>query len=390
MTTIPARFQNLHEARAQFGDRVDRLAPFLLRGDPLADAVVEEMDKNPKTAGFGVFQAALNAPSAAKLSLPPAMAAFFGELERVPAWVDFGGMKRGAELFQRAGTLGAFTLATASLVLGYASPAGNKPLVFSGRLVEMAPRRLAETSRFVQMTAQEGGLLRTGEAYRITLKVRIMHAKVRRLLRQTPSYRADLWGDPINQHDMAATTLLFSLAFLEGLRAFGVEIDKDEAESFMHLWRYSGFLMGVDQELLPTSEFDAWNLANLIKATQGAPDQDSRALTAALFDSGIGHARSQADVRAALVRKGISQAVCRGLIGDDLADSLGVPRTRYSAAFHAMRAVTRVAEQARLRSNEAHRLAIRLGARYWERVVSQTLGGHPADFAPPDRLSRAA
>lgn len=390
MTKIPARYQNLNEARARFGDRVDRLAPFLMRGDPLADAVVEEMDNMPKGRGFHVFQAALDAPSATNLDLPPAMRAFFGEMERVPAWVDFAAMKRGGELLQRTGTLGGLVLATASLVLGYASPGGNKPLVFSGRLVERAPRRLGETSRFVQATAQAGGLRRTGDGYRITLKVRIMHAKVRAMLRRSPSYNADLWGDPINQHDMAATTLLFSLVFIEGIRAFGIEVDRDEAESFMHLWRYSGYLMGVEPELLPASEFDAWGLANLIQATQGPPDADSRALTRALFEGALGRARSPGDERAAHLRREVGQGVCRGLIGDALADALGVPKTRYIAAFHALRAVTRLAEQARKRSDDAHRMAVRMGARYWDWVVNLALEGDPADFAPPDRLSRAA
>ena len=35
---------------------------------------------------------------------------------------------------------------------------------------------------------------------------------------------AERWGAPINQHDMAGTQLLFSLAVLEGLRTLGFRI----------------------------------------------------------------------------------------------------------------------------------------------------------------------
>src|SRR5262245_20172096 len=84
-TMIPTRFTNLDRARARFGDRVDRLAPFLLRGDPLADALVEAMEHMPSGKGFSTFQDALRRPTTKHLDLPPAMRAFFDEVEYVPA-----------------------------------------------------------------------------------------------------------------------------------------------------------------------------------------------------------------------------------------------------------------------------------------------------------------
>jgi len=387
---IPSRFTNLEEARARFGDRVDRLAPFLMKGDPLADAVVEEMERSHEGRGFAMFCDALSRPDTKDLALPPAMRAFFAEVERVPVWVDWATMKRGGELLIRSGALGGLVLGTASLIYGYASPAGNKPLVFSGRLVERAPRRLAETARFVQATALDGGLKRTGSAYAITLKVRIMHAKVRAMLRRSPKWRTEAWGEPVNQHDMAATTLLFSLVFLKGIRELGIDVDRDESESFMHLWRYSGHLMGVDTELLPTSEFDAWSLGYLINATQGKPDQDSRALVDALLGAFEHEAMTLAEKRLGRIRAGMAQATSRFLLGDDLAEDLGLDRTPFIAGVHALRAVTIVAEQARRRSPEAHRKALLRGARYWREVVEKTLAGESAKFVPPERLADAA
>ncbi|MBV9945442.1 MAG: DUF2236 domain-containing protein, partial [Myxococcales bacterium] len=75
----------------------------------------------------------------------------------------------------RAGPLGGLVLAFKSLVLAYASPAGNKPLAWSGRLTEDAPRRLRETARFVRETIQPGNLRPGTAGWRDTLKVRILH-----------------------------------------------------------------------------------------------------------------------------------------------------------------------------------------------------------------------
>jgi hypothetical protein len=387
---IPARYVNLDAARARFGDRVDRLAPFLLRGDPLADDLVETMESMPAGRGWALFNEELARSRSCKGEMPEAMRAFFAQVDRVPLWVDWTAIERGGELLMRSGAIGGIVLGAASLVMGYGSPAGNKPLIFSGRLINRATRRLNETARFVQATGRPGGLRRNADGFAITVKVRLMHAKVRRLLRRTEDFRQDLWGDPINQHDMAATTLLFSLIFLEGLRSFGIEMTRDESESFMHLWRYSGYLSGVDEEILPTSEFDGWNLGELIKATQGPPDDDSRTLVKALFDSTVREAKTPEERRMGEVRRRMGHGFCRGLLGEEMADALGVPRTPFVVAFHALHAVVKVAEQARARSSEAHRVAVTTGSRYWDKVIEMGLAGVPAEFTPPERLVSAA
>jgi hypothetical protein len=388
---IPARYKNLDAARTRFGDRVDRLAPFLFRLDPLADAVIEEMEALPKGRGWAAFNDALRRPSAGDATdLPPAIRALFAEVERVPLWVDWSVLDRGGELLLRSGALGGIVLGAASLVYGYASPGGNKPLVFSGQLLDRAVRRLNETARFVHETARRGGLRRRGEGFAITLKVRLMHARVRYMLRRSPVWRNDLWGEPINQHDMAATTLLFSLVFLRGVRDLGLDVSRDEAESFMQLWRYSGHLIGVDPELLPTSEFEAQNLAELIRTTEGDPDDDSRALVRALFDAPVREARTPERKRLASLYQRLGYGFCRVLIGDELADGLAVPRTNLTYFSRVVRAVAAVTEGARVRSPEAQRAAVSAGERYWARAVEAGLASSAVAFTPPERLAHVA
>src|SRR5207253_876560 len=94
--------------------------------------------------------------------------------ERIPAWVDWSLVDHGGEVLMRAGPLGGTVLGAESLVYGYCSPGGNKPLVMSGRLRQQAARRLNETARFVHATSLPRGLRPpstgqpSGEGYRIT------------------------------------------------------------------------------------------------------------------------------------------------------------------------------------------------------------------------------
>src|SRR5262249_51979302 len=177
-----------------------------------------------------MLEAALDRGIGAVPDAPEALRALFAELDRVPAWVDWPTLDAGGELLMRAGPFGGMVLGAGSLVLGYASPGGNKPLVFSGRLTEQAPRRLDETSRFVQAVCRPGGMQRSGDGFKITVKVRLMHAEVRRMILRSGRWDDARWGAPLNQHDMAATTLLFSLVVLEGLRSLGLVIGREEAE----------------------------------------------------------------------------------------------------------------------------------------------------------------
>jgi hypothetical protein len=216
-----------------------------------------------------------------------------------------------------------------------------------------------------------------------------MHAQVRYMLRNAANWKTEEWGEPINQHDMAATTLLFSLVFMEGIRHLGIDTDRNESESFMHLWRYAGHVMGVDTEILPTSEFEGRNLSELIRVTQGLPDEDSRALSAALFEASLRNAKTPGEKRLGLFRREMGRGFCRGLVGHEMATALGLPRTPFESAFYVFRAATSAREVMRKRSPEAHRSMVASGAHYWERIVKDGLGTIPADFMPPGHLSRA-
>jgi len=383
----PTRFANLKEARARFGDRVDRLAPYFHRLDPLGDACIEAFDSLPGGQGFRLLERALTNGIASVQNAPSALRALFEEVDHVPPWVDWETIDRGGALLMRAGPLGGIVLGAKSLVHGYASPAGNKPLVFSGRLKEQALRRLNETSRFVQAVCRPRGMRRWSDGFAITVKVRLMHAQVRRMLRNSPRWDTRSWGEPINQHDMSGTTLLFSASVLEGLRTLGLRISREESESYIHLWRYVGHVIGADPELTPASEMQAFQLADLIGATMGEPDDDSRALVKALMEAHLPHCHTDTERAIGIRRMRLGYGLARGLVGDELADKLAIPRDAYRFAVPTIRAFASRAEAVRTSIHAADRAAFDLGHRYWDRVVEIGLGGATAEFGLPQKLA---
>ena len=383
---FPSRFTHLTEARGRFGDRVDRLGPYLTRVDPLADAVVAAIDALPPGVGWDIVRRMSVAGCSAVPDAPAAMRAFFSAVERVPVWVDWGVIDGAGRVLLRAGPVGGLVLGLKSLVMAYTSPAGNKPLVFSGRMTEQASRRLNETARFVRATILPGGMRPQAPGWRLTLQVRLIHAHVRRMILATRRWDAAAWGAPINQHDEAGTSLLFSNVVLDGIRQFGVHVTPDEAEAYMHLWRWSGWVMGIEEGLLPATEGEAVRMAALMGATQARPDDDSRALTRALLEAPLRDpppGRQGAAARAVRV----ASALCRMLVGDEVANQLGVAQTPWTYVTPFVRRWVKSVDRLSRNVPFGRESALRAGRRYWDRVVDVGLAEATGELALPSHLA---
>lgn len=382
----PTRFIPDPRVRGRFHGRLDRLASFLWAGDPLADDAVEALAGMEVAARGALVERGLTHGADAVPDAAPAVRAFFAELWRVPLWFDRERANRGGEVFLRAGIVGGLVLGLRSLVGGYCSPAGNKPLMFSNRLRDDVPRRLTDTARYVHATVVRDGLVRGAEGFRAAGKVRLLHAQIRRLLDRSGRWRRDDWGLPLNQYDMLGTQLLFSFSVLDGLRLLGQAITPEEGADFLHLWRYAGHLMGVCGELLPTDERSAADLWDMLQGTQGPPDDDSRALAAALLSHANVGWRSRYERLLAERSIPFAYALSRYLIGDYYADHLGFPRTAWELAMPAVRGMVAAADVVRRRAPRSGGFTARAGAKYWTEAIRASGLEHWAAWSMPERL----
>lgn len=376
----PTRFVNLAAARSRFGARVDRFGSFLSKTDPLAEAVVAAFSGLPPGKGKRLLDLALDQGIRAVPSAPRALVHLFEQVEDVPFWVDREQLDLGGAAFLRCGVFGLFALGAGSLPLTYAPPAANKPLAFSRRLVEMAPRRVMDTMRFQLETCLPGGLERSSEGFKISLRVRLVHAQMRRILLASGGWKAAAWGAPLNQADKAYANVLFSAYPLRWLRRLGFYFTPEESDALIQLWRYSGHLLGVDATLLPATEAEALRLGALFEATQDRPDADSRALTQALMQA------APTLVEKYLAQQGIVSgawlALARFFLGDALLDELGAPKSPLRPIVPLLRAAVAQSEAIRRRSTRGTALAVRFGVDIERAIVGGGLGAASAGSQP--------
>ena len=196
----------------------------------------------------------------------------------------------------------------------------------------MAPRRLAETLNWLVDITAPGALDRFDRGFTSTLRVRMMHAMVRAGMARRPDWDFEDWDYPVNQSTMAGTLMLFSLGNVLGSQALGVQFSRRDKEALYHFWRYVGFLLGLDPQLLPADEADTWRLLWLQADYEFRPDADSlrlgQALKSSLGPLAIGTSQNPA---AAVSRTLATEFLCaysRLILGSANADALELPNNK--------------------------------------------------------------
>ncbi|MFD2417783.1 oxygenase MpaB family protein [Amycolatopsis pigmentata] len=287
--------------------------------DPLADAVVAMFGR--RADGRELFERALRSGIGALENPPEELEAFFREVESAPYWVDHDRVERGAKAITRTGLLGLFPLGDMSLMGGYLASRATKSLVGTGEIDSRASRRLIETAAWWIDVTTPGNLRRGEVGYASAVRVRVVHAHVRAAMNRRPDWDYEAWDQPVNQVQTAGTLLLFSLVFVFGTQVLGVRYTDRERSDILHLWRYAGWLLGVDEELLPADEDDAWRLFWLLVETEFIPDEDSKRLARALVRT---HQEAGGPLGGTLAR--VHSAISRLVLGKKNADFLEIPK----------------------------------------------------------------
>jgi ER-bound oxygenase mpaB/B'/Rubber oxygenase, catalytic domain len=365
--------------RARADDpRVLALRAATLQTDALGDALAHWLH-SAGPAGRRCFELALEHGSGVP-SAPPALVALLQQVERTPVWLDRSLLRVGSEAMLRQGPEGLCALSAVSLMGGYLSSCATKPLAATGALAERAPRRLAETTQFVHAIMTSGSFERGSEAFKTTLRVRLMHAQVRARLAASPSWQREHWGVPINQRDMVATHLSFTVAFILGVRALGRIVTRSECDAIMHLWRYVSFLLGTPDELVPKTFREGLEVGAIFNATEPGPDADSRALAQALMHA-WGHDATA--LEAPLARRlfgAFMVGYSRFVLGGQAADRLGLPDTLWKFAPPLYASARLLGELVRVTAPGGTGRALARGKLVVVRHLARTLGPEPARY----------
>jgi hypothetical protein len=261
-----------------------RLGERLTVGDEPMDRLLDWMVATGLPQTRPLFDRALAEGVARVPDAPQPLRDFFSSVETAPQWVDHELIRRGQRAMRRGGADGMYVARDVSLLGGYQFSGFNKTLLRTGALEKGSNKRFAETMQWAMDVIAEDGLEPLGVGYRSTLRVRLIHAFVRRHVGAMPDWRSDEWGVPVNQTDMAATLIGALIAPPAASLGMGILTAPDDLEAVAHLTRYVGWLIGVEDEWLPHSFRDGIRVLYHTLTALSAPDESTRQLAAPMAD----------------------------------------------------------------------------------------------------------
>ncbi|MET9211504.1 MULTISPECIES: oxygenase MpaB family protein [unclassified Nocardia] len=370
-------------------DQWRRLGEGLLVGDEPMDQLVEWMVTAGSKQMRPLFDRALTHGIAAVPDAPEPLRAFFAEVEAVPAWVDHDKLARGAKVLLSSGADGMYIARDVAMLGGYQFSGFNKTLLRTGALEKGSNQRWAETMQWAMDVLSEDGLAPLGLGYRSTIRVRLIHAFVRRHVAAMPDWQAEDWGMPINQTDMAATLVGAFIAPAIGALGMGVLLTPSEADDLAHLVRYVGSLLGVEEQWLPQSFRDGVRVLVHTLSALADPDESTRQLAVPMSRDPL----SWNYDRLPAVRRRLAYAqhlsVTGTFLGRRTMRALGLP-TVVIPWYPALRIPTNLVRSAtRVLPGGLDRAATR-GAREQDRFMRTLVGARPAIGASAAQLTHAA
>ena len=253
-------------------------------GGRLADAIRLRAG-TPGKVEMAQFRQALASGIGTVPDAPPALVEFFAEVQAEPDWLDRALVEEGAAVMRRLGQNAQDVLLQLSLVGGYRFGGPTDLLVATGGLTGgQTLRRLAETQKWGASLTNPASLVPVdGEAWRLTVHVRLMHALVNHAFED--QWDAATWGLPINQADQASTLGLFDGVLIIGARALGVPVSRRESRALMHLWKYVGWLMGLHEDFLDDDEWARQHIDYHVLLAQGPITDAGPQLAQAVVDA---------------------------------------------------------------------------------------------------------
>ena len=200
-------------------------------GDPVMEAVVADLEPLPQKQVHEFIQAGMEQDPDGLKDAPESLRDFFSGGIADPDWLDHDAFSPGIRVFQRnAGQIltgfvgGVLTDGFRTLI--------SKSFVERGRIFDSGVRRLRQNNRHQLEIFLRGGLQRFGDGWKLSVRIRFIHAQVRRLLNRDTDWDAVSWGVPISAAHLGYAVACFATRTVHHSESLGVRYTEEERAGF--------------------------------------------------------------------------------------------------------------------------------------------------------------
>ena len=307
-------------------------------GDPVLDPVMEEIASLPNDRLTRFIRAGIIQEEDGLKGAPQALRDFFRTVDtETPPWLDHQAFRPAIRVFNLNVTNMLIAFVCGVLIEGFATLIA-KSFFATGRVLDpnTGKRRLMQNNRQLLEVFYPGGLERDGDGFRLSLRVRFVHARIRQLLAHSDTWDYARYGTPISAAHLGFALTVFSMRLLQYSALVGTNFNEEEHASVMDVWRYTGYVMGLPEAVIYKTEKEARQIFDIAYMCEPPPDEDCAATANALI-SAIPVTASIENPQEAESVKALAYRISRALIGNDLADALNFPTMNTTGTLFAWR-----------------------------------------------------
>ena len=294
-------------------------------GDPVAEAMTDDLIELGGSESGRIVQRIMDNPGEEALrDAPASVRAFFNDAETPPEWLDYASFAPSVRMFHRNSGVVLAAFVAGVLVEGFTTNIA-KSFFITGRVRDSGVRRLGQNNRHMTEIFLPGGMYRYGDGWKLSVRIRMIHARMRHLLNNSEEWQTDAWGAPISAAHLGYAISAFSARLLKHMKTLGAVFSDEERESFMAVWRYSGHLMGIPATILFRDEEEALKLYDIgIMCEPDAPIESvvmaHSLVNSAPLIAGMTDPEDRQDLAKYVYR------ISRGLLGDATCEQLMYPK----------------------------------------------------------------
>ena len=294
-------------------------------GDPPADLAVEALAGLGREEAERYIRAGIEGDIGTLAPAPRPLRYFFGGIAPgPPGWFDPDLAAAARRAFH--GHTDAFVTAFFVVTLRNQATSIGKSFHATGRVASgQRSRRIRQNTRHFIEIMRPGSLEDRGDGWKLSVRIRLVHAQVRRLIRRSGKWDESVYGAPLSAAHMGLASANFSATMLSEAARLGARLDTSTRRGFMLIWRYASLLAGTPEALLfEGDEARTADLCRIARICEPPPGEESRLVATTLFEAlpDIAGKTGPAERRDMIER---AQRVSRALLGRELADGIGIP-----------------------------------------------------------------
>ena len=325
-TLVPSAYQAGYDKAAALNpDLAAKYIEHTVIDDPVADAVIEALAPFDHGQMHRFIKAGMEQDAKILAEAPRLLRDFFDGLETPPAWWDRDAVLQGRYAFHGYSDL--FIPAFVIVTLRNFTSLMSKVFCMTGRVTtDQGLRRIRQNTRHLIEIMLPGALEREGDGWKLSVRIRLVHAQIRRLLRTSGKWDEVIYGTPISAAHMGLASANFSASMIQEAVRLGADLNTEARAGIMQIWRYASWLAGTPEALLFNGdEAETTELSRIAHLCEPLPSEESVLISNAVVRALPEIAKlTDPAAKQAMVEQGYR--VSRALLGDELADQLGFPR----------------------------------------------------------------